>query len=253
MNKYAIPYFTSYILNLITLVFQGEISRWWLLSTVGESTTYCQDCRHKKCIWSCNTFQLIFALFNHHMTLMQKHVWCSAALNMLNMLVVEVQCLFVSLHVTSSLQGNPFSYVVVLYIPNIVWHRSPSRVEFQENSSVMLSQGRQVLLSQAQIFILHPGVSLGHKESNKTEQFSFNYSLYLQCRLKYKHEMTILHLAPCQHVELFMEPHFIMFLWSWIPLFARYDKWECENMHHKHTSRDSCTAHNSTLLYYKIK
>lgn len=106
-------------------------------------------------------------------------VWCSAALNVLKLLVVVVQCLFVSLHVTSSLQGNPFSYGVVLYVPYFVWHRSPSREEFQENSSVMLSQGRQVLLSQGHIFILNPAVLQGHKESNKTEQFSFHYSLYL--------------------------------------------------------------------------
>lgn len=44
-------------------------------------------------------------------------VWCSA--NMLNMLVVVVQCLFVSLHVTSSLQENPFSYGVVLTFPTL--------------------------------------------------------------------------------------------------------------------------------------
>lgn len=104
----------------------------------------------------------------------------------------------------------------------------------------MLSQGRQMLLSQSQIYILYQGVSLGHKESNKTEQFSFDYSLYLHSvdwNISIRWQDYIWHFVNKLNY-LWNHTLLIISLWPWIPLFARYEKWECftrtciTNTHH---------------------
>lgn len=190
-----------------------------------------------------------------------------------SLLAMEVmaECLIFFLLANFSL-GNTFLELWCSLHPFAMFDTDPqSREEFQENSSIMLSQGRQVVGEfKAQISIANSGVSLmWHKQHNKKRRILISlFTLFAWCRLNYKNKMTTLHLVRCQHVvELFMlqdlEYYFFMAANCSLWQICRHDRWVLGiNMHRRHALCDSCTAHNSTrcqvehlpiLLYCKIK